>query len=197
MTKESYQDFLKRNQEPMNPQSTNDLIEKDMALSQPRMTTEEAQKIAAKILGEYGKPWGYTSSNDPNICYCTGKCRENGVCPNNRNTNTPNATIVYKGVPAPTADPEKFAPETGNAAKIIKACDEVRNLLLEKNRRYGDSALNSGIVFDLSPVIAIKARINDKLARLKNDNKDEDEDIIKDLLGYLILLKIAIEDAKK
>jgi hypothetical protein len=82
------------------------------------------------------------------------------------------------------------------AGKIIATCDAVKELLLSKNKKYGDSALSSGIAFDISPVVAIKARINDKLARLKNDNKDEDEDIISDLLGYFILLKIAKENER-
>lgn len=79
---------------------------------------------------------------------------------------------------------------------IIKECNDIKNLLLEKNRKYGDSAITRGVLFDISPVVAIKARLNDKFARLKNDNKDEDEDIIKDILGYLILLRIAIAKEK-
>jgi hemerythrin-like domain-containing protein len=49
------------------------------------------------------------------------------------------------------------------------------------------------MVFNLQASTAIKARINDKLSRLRNDNKDEDEDIILDLLGYFILLRIALK----
>lgn len=82
------------------------------------------------------------------------------------------------------------------ADKIKIECNEVMELLLEKNRKYGDSATSAGIAFNISPVIAIKARINDKLARLRNDNKDEDDDITKDLLGYLILLRIAIKNER-
>lgn len=89
-----------------------------------------------------------------------------------------------------------YEPNTTTADKIISTCDAVKELLLSKNRKYGDSALSSGIAFNISPVVAIKARINDKLARLRNDNKDEDEDIISDLLGYFVLLKIAIENGK-
>ncbi len=89
-----------------------------------------------------------------------------------------------------------YEPNTTTADKIISTCDAVKELLLSKNRKYGDSALSNGIAFNISPVVAIKARINDKLARLKNDNKDEDEDIISDLLGYFVLLKIAIENGK-
>jgi hypothetical protein len=80
---------------------------------------------------------------------------------------------------------------------ISNTCNAIKAMLIEKNRKYGDSALSKGIVFPLSPVLSLKSRINDKLARLRNDNKDEDEDVISDLLGYLILLKIAIEREKR
>jgi hypothetical protein len=79
---------------------------------------------------------------------------------------------------------------------ITAECDKLKEMLLDKNRKYGDSALSYGSVFKISPVTALKARINDKIARLKNDNKDEDEDIILDLLGYFILLRIAISKEK-
>ncbi len=80
--------------------------------------------------------------------------------------------------------------------KIMAECEALKAMLLDKNKKYGDSALSCGIAFNISPVTAIKARINDKLARLKNDNNDEDEDIIQDLLGYFILLRIANKDKK-
>jgi hypothetical protein len=74
---------------------------------------------------------------------------------------------------------------------ICKECDDIKETLLAKNRKYGNSAISRGVVFDIDPVTAIKARLNDKISRWKNDNKDEDEDISKDILGYIILLRIA------
>lgn len=94
------------------------------------------------------------------------------------------------------ADPSSANCYVSTSYKISLECDSLKEMLLEKNRKYGDSALSTGSAFDISPVLAIKARINDKISRLKNDNKDEDEDIIKDLLGYFILLRIAIKDNK-
>src|SRR5690606_24449637 len=81
------------------------------------------------------------------------------------------------------------------AQLIEQECNALKSLLLEKNRKYGDSALDPG-VFNISPVTAIKARIQDKLNRLKNDNKDENEDVVLDLLGYFILLRIATKQGK-
>lgn len=67
-------------------------------------------------------------------------------------------------------------------------------LLIEKNRKYGDSALNPARIFSkASNIEQIKVRIDDKLSRIKNAQDDEDEDVIADLIGYLVLLKIAKE----
>ena len=69
---------------------------------------------------------------------------------------------------------------------------ELRTMLLEKNRKYGNSALNPTRIFSkASSVEQIKVRIDDKLSRMQNKQNDEDEDITQDLIGYLIILKIA------
>ena len=69
---------------------------------------------------------------------------------------------------------------------------ELRTMLLEKNRKYGNSALNPTRIFSkASNVEQIKVRIDDKLSRMQNQQNDEDEDITQDLIGYLIILKIA------
>lgn len=39
--------------------------------------------------------------------------------------------------------------------------------------------------------------IDDKLSRMKNLQDDDNEDVINDLIGYLILLKIAIEQGQE
>ena len=75
---------------------------------------------------------------------------------------------------------------------ICTVCDEIKELLLEKNRKYGDSALNPVRVFSKSDLLEqIRVRMDDKLSRLKNAQTDEDEDVIADLTGYLILYQIA------
>jgi hypothetical protein len=75
---------------------------------------------------------------------------------------------------------------------IATTCDAIKALLLEKNRKYGDSALNPVRVFSQSDNIEqIRVRIDDKLSRLRNQQADEDEDVIDDLIGYLVLLKVA------
>jgi hypothetical protein len=77
---------------------------------------------------------------------------------------------------------------------IIKTSQEVTDLLLEKNAAYGDSALNPvGIFSKGNAVDSLCARIDDKLMRIKSKGiTDATEDTVQDLIGYLILLKIAI-----
>ena len=78
--------------------------------------------------------------------------------------------------------------------EIEKTCEEIKQLLLEKNRKYGDSALNPVRIFAKSDATEqLKVRIDDKLNRLKNLQEDETEDTITDLIGYLILLKIKLK----
>lgn len=80
--------------------------------------------------------------------------------------------------------------------KIKAVGKEVIDLLIEKNESYGDSALDPANVFaNGSAVDNLCARIDDKLMRIKNQGfRGYGEDNVKDLIGYLILLKIAVED---
>jgi hypothetical protein len=85
-----------------------------------------------------------------------------------------------------------------SANKITRTANAVRDLLLEKNAAYGDSALKPSNIFARgSAVENIACRIDDKLMRIKNKGlNDATEDTLQDLIGYLILLKIAIEDER-
>lgn len=83
---------------------------------------------------------------------------------------------------------------TDSQVLIAKKCDELKELLLEKNRKYGDSAINPCRVFSkASATEQILVRMDDKINRIKNRQNDEDEDVIKDLAGYCILYMIAKE----
>jgi hypothetical protein len=77
--------------------------------------------------------------------------------------------------------------------QIIKACDELCTLLVEKNVKYGNSALEPVRVFSkASTTEQLLVRIDDKLSRIKTTGLEApDEDTLNDLIGYLILLKIA------
>lgn len=80
--------------------------------------------------------------------------------------------------------------------KIKQVGQEVIDLLIEKNKSYGDSALEPANVFaDGNAVENLCARIDDKLMRIKTQGfRGYGEDNIKDLIGYLILLKIAVRE---
>ena len=81
--------------------------------------------------------------------------------------------------------------------KIIKTCNEIQQLLLYKNKKYGDSAINPiRIVSKSSNIEQILVRIDDKLNRISQGNNliCDDEDVIMDLIGYFILLKVAIDN---
>ena len=86
--------------------------------------------------------------------------------------------------------------------KIIEQVGkEVIDLLKLKNKNYGDTANHPPQIFSkLSATEGILARIDDKLSRIKKigfDNPTDSEDTLKDLIGYLILLKVQLEKDKK
>jgi hypothetical protein len=68
----------------------------------------------------------------------------------------------------------------------------IRELLINKNIKYGNSALEPlGVFSQLSAKEGLLVRIDDKLKRIKNGSLEkDDEDVINDLIGYLVLLKI-------
>ena len=73
--------------------------------------------------------------------------------------------------------------------KIKETCDSVKELLLAKNEKYGDSALQPKRVFSkANSVEQIKVRIDDKLSRIATTGFSVvDEDTLQDLIGYLVL----------
>lgn len=79
----------------------------------------------------------------------------------------------------------------GNVRRIT---DQIAELLIAKNKAYGDSALNPIRVFSKSDRIEqLNVRIDDKISRIQRGTDFEDEDTERDLIGYLILKLIAKE----
>ena len=77
-----------------------------------------------------------------------------------------------------------------------RECSALAEMLIAKNRSYGDSALNPLRVFSRSDAIEqIKVRIDDKLSRVSRGS-EIGEDTVFDLLGYLVLLRLAIRGEK-
>jgi len=81
--------------------------------------------------------------------------------------------------------------------KIRAVIGEVLDLLIRKNKQYGNSALEPmGIFAKGSAEDLIRVRIDDKLNRLLqgDDSIESDEDIVLDLIGYLTLLLISMRN---
>jgi hypothetical protein len=76
--------------------------------------------------------------------------------------------------------------------QVYKVLSEITEMLIAKNKKYGNSALEPlGVFSQLSAKEGLLVRIDDKLKRIKNGSLDkDDEDVINDLIGYLVLLKI-------
>ena len=75
--------------------------------------------------------------------------------------------------------------------QIKTVLKNIGSLLIEKNRKYGNSAICPVRIFSRSDSEEqIKVRIDDKLTRISNHQNDEDEDVYLDLVGYLILLMV-------
>lgn len=74
---------------------------------------------------------------------------------------------------------------------IEMECEALAQMLIAKNKAYGDSAINPVRIFSQAdPVEQIKVRLDDKLSRLSRGSA-AGEDVELDLLGYLILLRVA------
>lgn len=75
---------------------------------------------------------------------------------------------------------------------VKEECEAIHKMLIEKNKSYGNSALDPIRCFSkLDPIETIKIRIDDKLSRLMRGSEYGSDDSIKDLIGYLVLLRIA------
>lgn len=94
------------------------------------------------------------------------------------------------------------------AREVSCECEGIARLLIEKNNAYGNSALDPLRIFSTAdPIEQLKVRIDDKLSRLKRGALRESppgdgpaglasEDVIVDLIGYLVLLRLACRKAR-
>lgn len=70
------------------------------------------------------------------------------------------------------------------------------SLLMEKNRKYGNAVLEPKRFFSqkISIEDVILSRIDEKISRRMQNDSKEDEDIIIDIIGYLVFLNILYLD---
>lgn len=81
---------------------------------------------------------------------------------------------------------------TSTQYTIANVCDNIKNMLVEKNKSYGDSALDPIRIFSKADSDEqIKIRIDDKLSRISRGSEFYGDNDLDDLIGYLILLKVS------
>ncbi len=104
---------------------------------------------------------------------------------------TPGNAMVNGKQVAPCLDPD--APLTDTQMAIADHCAVIREMLISKNRKYGDSLFNPPGVFSKAGTLElINSRLDDKLSRLQQGDvteagRAEDEE---DIIGYLILKRV-------
>lgn len=78
--------------------------------------------------------------------------------------------------------------------KIIEIMDSMKDLLLYKNEKYGDSALSpNNIFYKGDSTNSILIRLDDKIGRIKNnpDSLPRMNDVC-DIIGYCTLLLVSM-----
>ena len=81
---------------------------------------------------------------------------------------------------------------TESQNKIVEVCDSMKDLLLYKNKKYGDSALHpNNIFYKGDSTNSIKIRLDDKVGRIKNCEETRINDVA-DVIGYCTLLLVSI-----
>jgi len=100
-----------------------------------------------------------------------------------------------------TGNWEGFHPIENNLSNsqesIIEICDSMKDLLLYKNQKYGDSALHpNNIFYKGDSTNSIKIRLDDKIGRIKNCEETRINDVA-DVIGYCTLLLISVGACKE
>lgn len=94
----------------------------------------------------------------------------------------------------PLQDWEKELLLTPFEQSVHRVTGKIADLLIAKNKAYGDSALNPVRIFSkASRIEQLNVRIDDKISRIQRGTDFGDEDTVRDLIGYLVLRLIAEE----
>jgi hypothetical protein len=81
---------------------------------------------------------------------------------------------------------------TSAGREIYDSCHEIAHMLIKKNIAYGNSALEPVRIFSKADAREqLHVRIDDKLSRITKGTQYVGDNDIDDLIGYLVLLKIA------
>jgi hypothetical protein len=125
-------------------------------------------------------------------CSCTLPQEEGSLCKRERAGEwapKEEDSSTFAGVGPTTDNPSGLS----TADLISRVCDGIKELLLKKNRAYGDSALKPLRIFSRATAAeGINVRIDDKLSRIARgeDTEEVPEDTVDDLIGYLVMKKV-------
>lgn len=73
--------------------------------------------------------------------------------------------------------------------RIVAKCNELMDLLIEKNGEYGDSySAGVRIMSQASPLERIRCRLDEKLNRLANGKQNKND--IMDLAGLFVMFEV-------
>ena len=76
---------------------------------------------------------------------------------------------------------------------IAEECDRIKEMLLQKNEAYGNSALDPVRVFSKASTLEqLNVRIDDKLSRVARGHEHAFGENLTDLIGYLVLRAIKV-----
>lgn len=83
--------------------------------------------------------------------------------------------------------------DQNSTRQIIEiVCDSIKEMLLEKNKSYGDSAISPIRIFSKSSSDEqLNVRLDDKLSRIAKGTDYGQEDTELDIIGYLILKRVS------
>ena len=96
-----------------------------------------------------------------------------------------------RGLPVTRNVSREQAERSEFEVRVRRECEQLADMLIAKNRAYGNSAFEPVRIFSRADVTEqIKVRIDDKLSRLARGS-DAGEDVTLDLLGYIVLLRVA------
>lgn len=153
--------------------------------------TMEADLPAHEEIGwlEWGRERVLSLPDDPVICLEWDNSKGEPRLPSDTAKIRPIENI-------PTDDCKICSPPIGASPTVREAAEwlaDVAAVLYEKNAAYGDSASNPIRVFSrASATEQLLVRIDDKLSRIARGAGllDDDEDVVRDLVGYLALLAV-------
>lgn len=100
--------------------------------------------------------------------------------------------VKNKGYQTWITELQMLALDAPSGNPILNSALEIAEMLIKKNISYGNSALNPVRIFSKANTTEqLMVRLDDKLSRIKNYESFPGDNDIDDMIGYLVLYKIA------